>query len=109
MVKWKGINGSIFHFDIFCKTFQNYPSPVTPSLFPMIWLDYIDVLARLLRKGDGLILSIFHFPILSHFGAVIHHSIHLSVFLSSYMNNKLTHISVTHLVVVRHPVCCTIF
>ena len=59
MVKWKGINGSIFHFSKICKTFQNYPSLVTPSLFPMFWLDYLE-------KVTGELLVIFHFAILEN-------------------------------------------
>ena len=66
MVKWKGINGSIFHFSKICKTFQNYPSLVTPSLFPMFWLDYLE-------KVTGELLVIFHFSILqNHLHPIFH-------------------------------------
>ena len=89
MSKWKIDPFIPFHFTILKEFYKIHASPVTPSLFYlMIKLIY----GPFLRKGDGLIQSIFHFPISSHFGAILHHSIHLSVFLSSYMNKKLTHI-----------------
>ena len=89
MSKWKIDPFIPFHFTILKEFYKIHASPVTLSLFhPMIKLIY----GPFLRKGDGLIQSIFHFPISSHFGAILHHSIHLSVFLSSYMNKKLTHI-----------------
>ena len=43
-----------FPFGKIHKTLENYPSPVTPITLLIIWLDYRDVLARLLRKGDGV-------------------------------------------------------